>query len=115
MRGEIPENLLGELVPSFAVQTLVENAVQHGAAPSVAPTEIVISATSSESGLRVSVWNSNSSAQGDAGNSAGTGLARLRERLSVLYGNAARLDTNPDKDGGFEALLVVPRSRTEVM
>jgi hypothetical protein len=28
-----------------------------------------------------------------------------------LYGSAARVDCNPDKDGAFEALLVVPRHR----
>ena len=42
---------------------------------------------------------------------AGTGLARLRERLTVLYGTAAWLSSGPAADGGFEAVLVLPRDR----
>jgi hypothetical protein len=42
---------------------------------------------------------------------AGTGLARLRERLAVLYGSAARLACGPAAGGGYEAVLVVPRHR----
>jgi hypothetical protein len=33
------------------------------------------------------------------------------ERLAVLYGNAAKLECGPAADGGYEAVLVVPRNR----
>jgi hypothetical protein len=42
---------------------------------------------------------------------AGTGLARLRERLAVLYGSAARLVCRARDDGGYEAVLVAPWTR----
>ncbi len=45
------------------------------------------------------------------GAGSGTGLARLRERLAVLYGGAATLTTRPLAEGGYEAVLVVPLSR----
>lgn len=116
VRADMPDGLLDEPVPAFALQTLVENAVQHGAAPRVAATEIEVTAAGSGSALTLSVRNS-----GDAGSvaapaagmgaGAGTGLARLRERLAVLYGSAARLECGPAGDGGYEATLVVPRSR----
>jgi two-component system, LytTR family, sensor kinase len=114
IRSEIPPDLLDERVPSFALQTLVENAVQHGATPRVAPTEIVVSAASGPNELTIAVRNTGT--KGDAkpstnGAGSGTGLARLRERLAVLYSGAATLTTRPLVDGGYEAVLVVPLER----
>jgi LytS/YehU family sensor histidine kinase len=118
VRADMADALLDARVPAFALQTLVENAVQHGAAPRVAPTEIVVTAAGSASELTLSVRNT-----GDRGTVAttgaatattagtGTGLARLRERLAVLYGSAARLVSRPLDGGGYEAVLVVPRQR----
>ena len=86
--------------------------MRHGAAPRVAPTEIVVRAAGSASDLTLSVWNTGNGAPADLTiPGAGTGLARLRERLTVLYGSAARLSSGPAGDGGFEAVLVVPRHR----
>jgi len=41
----------------------------------------------------------------------GTGLARLRQRITVLYGGAATLVAGPIAAGGYEAVLTVPRNR----
>ena len=123
IRSEIPPDLLEEHVPSFALQTLVENAVQHGATPRVAPTEIVVSAARGPTELTLAVRNTGDasastngcntgppSASAD-GAGSGTGLARLRERLTVLYGGAAKLTTRPLVEGGYEAVIVIPLSR----
>lgn len=112
IREALEPALRDECVPAFALQTLVENAVIHGAAPRVAPTEIVVAASGSTSNLTLSVRNTgDGAAVPTPGNGAGTGLARLRERLVVLYGSAAKLSCGPVKEGGYEAVLVVPRSR----
>ena len=110
-RSEIPPDLLDERVPSVALQTLVENAVQHGATPRVAPTEIVVSAAGGPDALTLAVRNSGDVNPSTNGAGSGTGLARLRERLAVLYGGAATLTTRPLVEGGYEAVLVVPLSR----
>ena len=112
VRGDIAEGLLDELVPAFALQTLVENAVQHGAAPRVAATEVVVAAAAGASGLTLSVRNTGDPLPpAPAKGAAGTGLARLRERLAFLYGGAARLTYGAAEGGGFEAVVVVPRRR----
>ncbi len=115
VRSELPDELLDERVPAYALQTLVENAVQHGAAPRVAATEIVVSADGSASELTLTVWNTGDGAPPHpAAGGAGTGLERLRKRLAVLHGGAARLACGPAADGGYEAVLVLPRARARV-
>lgn len=110
VRSDFAESALDDCIPTFALQTLVENAVRHGAARRVAPTEIVVTATGSDSELTLSVRNPRDAEPAVAG-ATGTGLARLRESLAVLYGDAARLGYGPTRDGAYEAVLVVPRNR----
>lgn len=107
VRSHLAGDILEESIPAFALQTLVENAVRHGAARRVATTEIVINADASPSQLTVSVRNTDDGVPAIAA-SNGTGLARLRERLRVLYGDAATLTAAPSA-GAYEAVLVVPR------
>lgn len=114
VRAEVDPHLLDARVPSFALQTLVENAVRHGAAHRVAPTEIVVTAAGTDAHLTLSVRNTGDPAPPDPMvNGTGTGLSRLRERLALLYGGAARLTCGAREEGGYEAVLVVPRRRRE--
>jgi len=96
------------LLPSFALQTLVENAVVHGAAPRVEPTDITVTGRLRGGSLELCVRDTGAGAQA-AAVGGGTGLKRLRERLLVLYGDAARLDLEAGSSGGFTATLVVPQ------
>ncbi len=112
--ANISPAILDAQVPPFVLQTLVENAVRHGAAPRVAPTDIVVTATGSRTELTLSVRNSTDAVSAPHDHSGmGTGLRRLRERLDVLYGAAGRLAAGPHPDGGFEAMLVLPRKDAE--
>jgi len=107
VRFEVADNAKSAIVPSFSVQTLVENAVLHGATPREAPTEITISATLAVNGpVTISVADNGA---GGAASSNGTGLQRLRERLRVMYSGEARLDAGPAAAGGWLATLVVPQ------
>jgi two-component system LytT family sensor kinase len=109
--ANIDPGLLDARVPTFALQTLVENAVRHGAAPRVAPTDVVVTATGTRAELALSVRNTGDAVSTQsAGGGTGTGLRRLRERLEVLHGKAARLTYGPLPEGGFEAVLVLPRA-----
>jgi hypothetical protein len=111
VRSEIPAAALPVLVPSFALQTLVENAVRHGAAPRVEQTEIAVTASVAAGVLTLSVRDSGAGGlAAPATSGQGTGLPRLRERLAALYGNGARLDAAPGSGGGFAATLTIPVS-----
>lgn len=112
VRSDFAAGVLEDSIPAFALQTLVENAVRHGAARRVGVTEIAITARASASQLTLSVRNTDDGVPA-ADTSAGTGLARLRERLRVLYGDAAKLEAAPIANGAYEAALVLPRRRSE--
>lgn len=117
VRAEVDPDLLDERIPSFALQTLVENAVRHGAAPRVAPTEIAVTAAGTDAKLTLSVRNTGDGPPPQppqpAESGTGTDLSRLRERLALLYGDAAHLTCKAREDGGYEAVLVIPRDRRE--
>ena len=108
VRIEMDDAARDALLPSFALQTLVENAVRHGAAPRVEPTEVVVSARLAGGELTLRVRDNGAGASADQ-LARGTGLARLRERLAALYGKTARLDLETSPAGGFTASLVVPQ------
>lgn len=96
-------------LPSFAVQTLVENAVRHGAAPRVEPTDLTIAGSVSNGALTLTVRDTGAGAtEANLTNGTGTGLGRLRERLGVMYDGRARLDIAPRSDG-LSASLVIPQ------
>ncbi len=96
------------LVPSFALQTLVENAVRHGAAPRTEGTAIEVDARRVGSVLEITVRDDGVGADPVAIEHRGTGLRRLRERLTALWGSQAALKISTAPTGGFTATLTIP-------
>jgi sensor histidine kinase YesM len=107
---DAPDDARSATVPSFSVQTLVENAVRHGATPREAPTDIRVTARIAGRNLVVIVAD-NGGGGTPSGN--GTGLKRLRERLAVLYNGSATLAAEPQAGGGFSATLTIPVERAD--
>jgi signal transduction histidine kinase len=102
-------------VPSFSLQTLVENAVQHGAAPRIERTQIVISARMSGGVVTLIVRDDGAGvAPAALAASSGTGIARLRERLAALYGTSAQLAIKTSAGNGFIATLTLPRAPVDL-
>ncbi len=97
-------------LPSFALQTLVENAVRHAVSPRVLPTTVTISARREPPGLVLSVAD-DGPGMDLATEGAGTGLRRLRERLAWLYGGAASLELATMPGQGVTARLRVPHAK----
>jgi signal transduction histidine kinase len=97
------------LVPSFAVQTLVENALRHGAAPKVGTTTVTIRATVTGGALTLIVRDDGVGASPQELTRAGsTGLRRLRERLHWAFGERAKLGIDSSPGTGFTATLTLP-------
>jgi len=97
------------LLPTFALLTLVENAVRHGAAPNINVTHVQIVARVESGTLRLTVSDDGVGAHAAADTAGGTGLRRLRDRLTALYGSAGSLVTRAGDSGGFAATLLVPQ------
>lgn len=99
-------------VPSFALQTLVENAVRHGVAPQIHPTHVEVCGTIAGPVLTLSVRDTGPGAQPGFFN-AGTGLQRLQERIQAMYGADAELLVTTSPGNGFHATLRVPWEDTD--
>jgi hypothetical protein len=95
--------------PSFALQTLVENAVRHSIATRPEGGAIDIAARASDTRLHVRVRD-----DGSNGSSDGTrfGLHALRERLHAVYGETAQL-TVESAPNGFEVSFTIPREAAD--
>ena len=111
VRAEIEPAALDRILPSFALQTLVENAVRHAVAPKVTATLVTIEARAESTGLAITVSDDGPGADLAAPSGAGTGLRRLRERLGWLYGAAARLELTGAPGQGVTARLHVPNGK----
>jgi LytS/YehU family sensor histidine kinase len=110
VRVEIPREADNALVPPFALLTLVENAVRHGAEPNIEPTEVVVSGSMTNGLLSLTVIDDGAGATLDQmAKTKGTGLRRLHERLIAFFGSAARLEVVPNSGRGVTATLVIPR------
>lgn len=80
-------------VPTLLVQTLVENAVKHGVARQRAGGTVAVTAALDGDRLALRVENpSPDPSAAPISDGTGTGLANARERLALLFGDAARLD-----------------------
>ena len=98
------------MVPSFLLQPLVENALKHAVAPSLTPVSISVRTERVEDGLVVTVADAlsgNRRADVAPARGTGTGLKNLRERLALLYGDAALLSTERGA-AGFTAIVRLP-------
>jgi two-component system, LytTR family, sensor histidine kinase AlgZ len=105
LRWDIEPALLGAVLPPFALQLLVENAVRHGIEPLPLGGEVAVSVARHEQRLKIMVSNPVLSATLNAAvsptiaakaktNPAHNGIAldNLRQRLMLLYDQAADLD-----------------------
>lgn len=107
VRWQLPSVLPDVPLPSLALQTLVENAVHHGAEPGAAPTTVVISVLSKPGTVHVIVSNRLPSRDRDAEQGHRIGLASTRARVEALTQGEGRLQTRVE-DGEFVAEIILP-------
>ena len=104
-RFTVPDTLLKHPMPPAMLISLVENAIKHGLA-NVSRGEIVLSAASDGTSLRVSVADNGAGISSVGG--TGVGLSNIRQRLEALYGSRAWLEVGAPLEGGFVATIVIP-------
>lgn len=102
---DVETTALCGLVPAFALQPLVENAVHHAIAPRKGG-HVEISARIDQGWLRLAVTDDGPGIR--AGSAEGVGLANTRARLEQLYGRADALQFVTLEDGRLRVELVVP-------
>jgi len=104
----IEEPTLNAVVPNLLLQPLVENAIKHGVSRSAAPVSIAVESAFHDGHLRLRVADSGAGIGASAPQN-GTGLANTRSRLEHLYGANYQFITRNRDNGGFEAVVVIPK------
>ena len=105
---EIPAELLNAQVPNLLLQPLVENSIKHGIAARVAGGDVRVTGTRRDGRLCVSVYNDGPRFPTDWQSNGGVGLANLRTRLQILYGDASELQMSPVGAAGVEVVVTLP-------
>ena len=106
----VPSDLLDRSVPALIMQPLVENCIKHGLTGHAGPMTIWLSASIEQDQLVLSVEDDGRSPPANGASSSGIGLNNVRNRLHLLYGDAARLTAHARAGGGFVARVYLPAS-----
>ena len=106
---DIPSDLRKAQIPSLMLQPLVENAIKHGIAKRAQGGLVRVAASRSDAALRLSVYN-DGPLLSESGQAIpdGIGLANLRTRLGLLYGDRFELRLENRGVAGVEVNVVLP-------
>jgi signal transduction histidine kinase len=102
----VPANLADVRIPTMVLLTLVENAVKHGIGPALDGGFIRVSAECEQSVLTLKVADSGRGMTAQLGH--GSGLANVRHRLAMLYGDAGVLSLAHAEPRGMVATVAIP-------
>jgi len=108
---DAPASTLSCMVPCFALQTLVENAIRHAVAPRAAGGCVTVSARQVAERLCIQVEDEGAAGAAPAepaSDDHGLGLRLLQERLAALHRGAASLTLVATAAGGVRAVLDLP-------
>jgi len=111
VRKEISPDTLDVVVPSMILQPLVENSIKHGFARKVGPGVITIRSHRENGRAVIEVEDDGMGFVLDRLNqpmSSGIGLANVRERLAVIYGDQYQLQLTSEPGRGTSARIEVP-------
>lgn len=106
---KVPADLLDLAVPPMILQPIVENVIKHGVALSTEQVHLSILGRVEAGALKLVVVDDavpRAGARFPEGH--GIGQANVRQRLALLYGNAASLTCEKCYAGGYSATLSMP-------
>jgi sensor histidine kinase YesM len=96
------------LVPPLILQPLVENAVLHAVAPRSKGGSLAVSARCSGAALCLEVTDDGPGLGSSRHRGSGTSLDDLAQRLEMIYGGEATLDTESPDEGGCRVTVTLP-------
>jgi len=103
---DVPEDLRWKPFPPMLLQPLVENAVKHGLEPKIEGGDILIRGTADQQSLCLEVADTGLGfASMDTG---GVGMANVRERLALLFGDSAKFIIEENAPSGVKVIIEVP-------
>ncbi len=105
---QVPEGLLSAEFPSMMIQSLVENAIKHGLEPKAEGGQLAVSAEIVHGKLAVTVADTGLGFGKAETAGTGIGLANIRERLKLLYGDRASMVVADNAPSGTVVTLTVP-------
>lgn len=111
LNWQVPDELLETHLPRLILQPLVENAVLHGISQLPGAGVLNIIATRQSRLLVIDVENPLPPDNGHQSPGLGVAVNNIRERLHILYGEAAQLHLSQGHDGYgqlFRARLLLP-------
>jgi len=97
-------------VPALILQPLVENCIKHGLTGHTRQMTIWLSASLEHDKLVLSVEDDGHSPPQDGSWSHGVGLNNVKQRLQLLYGDAAQFTACARPDGGFISRMHLPKA-----
>jgi sensor histidine kinase YesM len=109
MQIQVPATLNGAPMPPMMLQTLVENAIKHGLEPVPGGGTVWIIAREVDGKVAVTVADDGRGFSEDGGGT-GIGLKNVRERLRLLYGDAASFTIVANFPKGVAATMTIPQS-----
>ena len=105
---QVPEGLLSAEFPSMMIQSLVENAIKHGLEPKAEGGKLTVKAEIVHGKLAVTVADTGLGFGKAATAGTGVGLANIRERIKLLYGDRASMTVADNTPTGTIVTLTVP-------
>jgi len=109
----VPEGLMSAEFPPMMLQTLVENAIKHGLEPKAEGGHLRVAAEIVHGKLQMTVADTGLGFGKAATAGTGVGLANIRERLQLLYGNRATLTVAENQPSGTVVTITVPYKPVE--
>jgi LytS/YehU family sensor histidine kinase len=105
---KVPDGLLSAEFPSMMIQSLVENAIKHGLEPKAEGGRLEVAAEIVHGNLAVTVADTGLGFGRAETAGTGIGLANIRERLKLLYGDRASMNVADNSPSGTIVTLTVP-------
>ncbi|ABF43032.1 periplasmic sensor signal transduction histidine kinase [Candidatus Koribacter versatilis Ellin345] len=116
VQKELEPASLDVMVPSMMLQPLVENAIKHGVAPRIEGGSIYLRSRVADNRVVIEVEDDGVGfTDGAPSSGTGIGMANVTERLNVLYGDSAVIETDSTPGKGTLVRLTLPIPQPEDM